>query len=165
MPAKSRHGPLRQARGRHPSLRMPGQKFIGHVFQQYQHRAAAPRIWRRFAERQHFRALGQPVPHAGFQYPFTASCLPSLAVDYAHMAQAVLGRIAQEFQQQFACRITVETVQVEAVLHWPLPAPQLAQNHARYSGAQEFGERCVARAVVGQGILNLRRFEFVNGAG
>ncbi len=50
------------------------------------------------------------MAHTAFQYAFLATCLPSFAVYHAYKAQVMRYRIAQEFKQQLACRITLETV-------------------------------------------------------
>jgi len=55
---------------------------------------------------------------------------------HQHAAKFSLHRFMQEFLQQFACRIAVIAVQVEAVLNRPNAAPQLAQRHARQAVAQ-----------------------------
>lgn len=118
---------------------------------------------RRLTECQHLRALGQPVARKRFQDSLSPVRVPSLAVYHAHAAQAAPRCIVQEFEQQPACFVGLEAVQVKAVLHRPLPAAQLAQGHARNAGAHEFAERLISGGMIGKGVGNgLRGRDVVN---
>src|SRR3989338_5871999 len=109
--------------------------------QQHQCRTAAAVPGRRVAPGQHVRALRQPVARKFAQHRFAAWTVHSLAMDHQHAAQAALRGLMQELLQQSARRVAGVAVQVEAVLHRPVAAPQFAQGHARQAVAPGFVRR------------------------
>lgn len=45
-------------------------------------------------------------------------------------------------------------MQIELILWRPFTAPQFSQGHPVQTGAQELGDRAIARAVIGQDVCN-----------
>jgi hypothetical protein len=124
------------------------------AFQQHPDCTAAPGLRGCLAERQYLRMLGQPVAGMDFQYAVPSFATPSLAVDHADAAQPALRCVMQKLAKQLSRRIRVQAVQIKFVLRRPFTAPQFAQGHPVQTGAQEFGDRAVARTVIGQDVCN-----------
>src|SRR5205809_48632 len=87
-------------------------------------------IFRGFAEGDDFVALRQPPLYFSLQHRLSSGRAQTLSVDHANTAQSTLEAPAEKLYQRRPCFLPVQPVQIDDVLHDPMPAPQLAQHVA-----------------------------------
>src|SRR5258708_3501655 len=105
-------------------------------FQQHQQRTASTLIFRGLAEGEDFVSLRQPPLYFPLQHRLSSGRAQTLSMDHADAAQSALEASAKKFREQRPGLLPVEPVQIDNILHDPVPPPQLAQHIAGEAGSQ-----------------------------
>src|SRR5205814_10456999 len=102
--------------------------------------ATAPTlIFRGLAEGEDFVSLRQPPLYFSLQYRLSSGRAQTLSMDHSDAAQPSLETHGEKLCQGRLGLLPVQAVQVDDVLHDPMPSPQLAQHIAGETVSQEGG--------------------------
>src|SRR6266853_1089159 len=83
-----------------------------------------------------FVSLRQPPLYFPLQHRLSSGRAQTLSMDHADAAQSALEASAKKFREQRPGLLPVEPVQIDNILHDPVPPPQLAQHIAGEAGSQ-----------------------------
>src|SRR6266571_2968045 len=86
-----------------------------------------------------FVSLRQPLLYFSLQDRLSSGRAQTLSMDDANAAQSALEAPAKKLRQQRPGRLPVQAVQIDDVLHDPMPSPQFAQHVAGEAASQVGG--------------------------